>query len=325
MEDSRLVDSSGGAESFRSHDALEQARRVLYEVYGLARFREPSYLRWFYFDNPIGPAIIVNRVDGDCCVAHIAGIPQTYHRAGEERPAVFPLNIAVLPKARGRGLMTEISQECLAVSERRYGDGWLGGMPNAASTPGYTGRLRFRLVRQLPVVACPPIWSSSQVDSHDATPEFLDGRGFAEFTSALSFAPGASWSQRWSGELLRWRLAAPGARYAVHRSQDVAAVTTVAHRGRVPVTVVLKIFAVGTRPPEPRSANTVIAAACRHHRSPVAIYAGFSAVARVLGMPVPRRLRPAPLNLIVRSMRSGAANADEFEFETMELLDFDAF
>ena len=46
----------------------------------------------------------------------------------------------------------------------------------------------------------------------------------------------------------------------------------------------------------------MIAAACRFHRAPYAVYAGFNARVRVRGIQPPRRLQPSPLHLILRSL-----------------------
>jgi hypothetical protein len=68
-----------------------------------------------------------------------------------------------------------------------------------------------------------------------------------------------------------------------------------------------------------------VAAACRYHRAPAAIYAGFSASCEVLGVRLPERYKPAPLNLIVRSARRGFVDAKILEFDSFEFLNFDAF
>ena len=79
----------------------------------------------------------------------------------------------------------------------------------------------------------------------------------------------------------------------------------------------------------------VIAAALSHHRVPVAVYAGFNAHVPVRGIAIPKRIQPAPLNLlfIARDEASQFLGLDLDEagpqapatFDTFELLDFDAF
>jgi hypothetical protein len=92
---------------------------------------------------------------------------------------------------------------------------------------------------------------------------------------------------------------------------------------KVPVCVVLKLL--------PRAgaadrieAGPVIAAACRHHGAPGAVYAGFNARVRVRGVRLPLRLRPVPLNLLYKSL-SDDVPQETFELDTYEFLDMDAY
>jgi hypothetical protein len=220
--------------------------------------------------------------------------------------------------------MAEMSEACFAEATRVHGDAVLVGVPNAGSTPGYTGRLGFRLVRPLPVVVCPPVWPlRAAVGSVVASAEWRESAAFDRLAARLDLTPTDGFSHRWTRELLRWRLGAPGAAYAVHVGSRVALVTCATRHRGVPITVVLKAFRLGTGPKV--AANDVIAAACRHHGTPFAIYGGFSATIRVVGVPVPARFKPSPLNLIVRSLRPGFLDAAAFVFDSFELLDFDAF
>jgi hypothetical protein len=272
----------------------------------------------------VGPAVEINRFDGARPIAHIGGIPQRYHTKGRSIAGVFPLNIAVSASARGRGLMSEISQACFAASIEQFGNGVFVGVPNASSTPGYTGRLGFRFVRPLPVRIVAPFWPSLRgVESVPVTQNYLDSRAFEALVSSFDFSPGDGFSHQWTAELLTWRLSAPHAQYALHTSADLAVVTTSVRHAGVPMCVVVKTFRrLGG---QSALANALVAKACRFHRAPAAIYAGFSSAVRVLGVPLPARLKPAPLNLIVRSMKPSFLNEKEFEFDRFEFFDFDPF
>ena len=68
----------------------------------------------------------------------------------------------------------------------------------------------------------------------------------------------------------------------------------------------------------------MIAAIGRYHRAPMAVYAGFNARVRVRGVRPPRRLQPAPLNLIYRSLTDRAPQHG-FRLDTFEFLDMDAY
>ena len=68
-----------------------------------------------------------------------------------------------------------------------------------------------------------------------------------------------------------------------------------------------------------------MAAACRFHRAPLAVYAGFNSRVRIGGVPVPVRLRPSPLNLILKSFDPAVVDQADFELSTFEFLDGDLY
>ncbi|HEX3595960.1 MAG TPA: hypothetical protein VHU80_12700 [Polyangiaceae bacterium] len=311
------------AEHANERADLNDTARLLHEVFPIAKFADARYLEWFYRQNPVGDAVEIDRAEGDTRLGHVGGIPQEYHSKARTRMSVFPLNLAVLPSGRGRGLMTEMNEACFTEARGRYGIEMMVAMPNAASTRGYTGRLRFRLIGPLPVLLCPPVWPSiAVVESHRVTPEFLAGPEFERLARRLSFAPGAAWSHRWTPELLRWRLGSPAASYAVHADRAAAIVTCVEHRMGIRITVVVKTFGCGAA--RRVGVNALIAAACRFHRSPVGLYAGFSAATHVAGISLPDRFKPAPLNLCVR--RYDDLDDDPApRLDTFESFDFDPF
>jgi hypothetical protein len=305
---------------------LAELGRFLHAVFGVARFQNPRYLNWFYRENPEGKAVEVVRRDANGITGHVAGIHQTYHSATATLNAVFPQNLAVAESARGKGLMMRMNEACFTEWRKVHGDGICVGMPNAASTPGYTTLLGFRAVGPLPVVICPPVWPYlGRVKSTEATSEWRDGPAFRAFADGLDYAPTARLSQRYSPALLRWRLGAPDARYTVHEGRHAAIVSTVSRVRGVPVAVIVKTFRRRTAPRARVPVNGLIAAACRHHLAPAAVYAGFSAVCDVKGVPLPERFKPAPLNLIVRSARRGFIDAATVEFDSFEFFNFDAF
>lgn len=307
---------------------LGETSRLLYDVYSLETFRETRYLTWQYRENPVGRAVEINRYDGQRLVAHMAGVPQTFHRrvGGQDEviPAVILINIAISETARGRGLMTEIGWACFAGAHAQLGDSALIGVPNAASTPGYTGKLKFRLVGQLPVTVLPPVWPSlARIESRAVDDAYLESARFRELLDSVDSEPGSGWSQRWTPEVLAWRMRKPGVRYAIHASNEAVFISTVAHFHGIPVCVIVKTLP--KRGVLVSQGNALAAAACRFHRAPGALYAGFSNRVRFTGVPLLDRLKPAPLNLIVKPSRPGFFDSDAFEFERFEFFDFDAF
>lgn len=302
------------------------------------RFDDATFLRWLYRENPHHPAIEENVDRRGNRVAHLALVPQPWR--DHERSATFVLSVNAVTRS-GLGSMHFVALAAkgtrLAIERKDELGGLIGGIgvTNESSTMPGLHRIGARLITSLPVRAQPRLGRRPRgVESHDLDEAFRASDDFTRLITGLDDAPAHGWTQRWTPEHLRWRLAAPGAGYAVHASDEVLAISTRASAKGVPVAVILKLLPraghVG-----PLSGRSVIAAAVHHHRVPVAIYAGFNANVAVRGVLVPKRIQPAPLNLlfIARDEASQFLGMDlEDEgpqapatFDTYELLDFDAF
>ena len=302
------------------------------------RFDDATFLRWLYRENPHHPAIEENVDRKGNRVAHFALVPQPWR--DHERAATFVLSVNAVTRS-GLGSMHFVALTARgtrrAIERRDELGGLIGGIgvTNESSTMPGLHRIGARLITSLPVVAIPRLVGRGRgVESHDVDDAFRAGDDFERLVQGLDEAPAQGWTQRWTPEYLQWRLAAPGGGYALHADHDVVAVTTRASARGVPVAVILKLLPRGPAP-GPRSARAVIAAALSHHRVPVAVYAGFNAHVPVRGIAIPKRIQPAPLNLlfIARDEASQFLGLDLDEagpqapatFDTFELLDFDAF
>lgn len=319
-------------------DLAPTAALLLREHPDAARFESTEFLHWLYRENPHHPAIEENVDRRGNRVAHLALVPQPWR--DHERSATFVLSVNAVTRS-GLGSMHFVALAAkgtrLAIERKDELGGLIGGIgvTNESSTMPGLHRIGARLITSLPVRAQPRLGRRPRgVESHDLDEAFRATDDFTRLITGLDEAPAHGWTQRWTPEHLRWRLAAPGAGYAVHASDEVLAISTRASAKGVPVAVILKLLPraghVG-----PLSGRSVIAAAVHHHRVPVAIYAGFNANVAVRGVLVPKRIQPAPLNLlfIARDEASQFLGMDlEDEgpqaaatFDTFELLDFDAF
>ncbi len=319
-------------------DLAPTAALLLREHPDATRFESTEFLHWLYRENPHHPAIEENVDRRGNRVAHLALVPQPWR--DHERSATFVLSVNAVTRS-GLGSMHFVALAAkgtrLAIERKDELGGLIGGIgvTNESSTMPGLHRIGARLITSLPVRAQPRLGRRPRgVESHDLDEAFRASDDFTRLITGLDDAPAHGWTQRWTPEHLRWRLAAPGAGYAVHASDEVLAISTRASAKGVPVAVILKLLPraghVG-----PLSGRSVIAAAVHHHRVPVAIYAGFNANVAVRGVLVPKRIQPAPLNLlfIARDEASQFLGMDlEDEgpqapatFDTYELLDFDAF
>ena len=105
-------------------------------------------------------------------------------------------------------------------------------------------------------------------------------------------------------------------------TDELVAITSTDVRFGVRAVAVLKLL-----PRDGRTglrAEAIVSAACRFHKAPYAVYAGFNARVTVRGIQPPRKLQPSPLHLILRSL-SPAIDQDALNLDTFEFLDMDAY
>jgi hypothetical protein len=289
------------------------------------RFGDTRYLEWFYGANPCGPAI-EEHVDDErgTRIAHYAVLPTTYRTPAGPVPFIFTSNVATDPGSRRRGLFREMAERVYPRAAATGAPG-LAGHANDASTAVIVGRFGWGLLRPMPVVVALPLVPPRGVRDVPVGDALLDGAELKELGSDLDWVPVRDWVQSWPYERLRWRLARPDAGYVLHVGPD-ALVVSARDRAplRVPAAVVLKVFPrPGARLPV--RAGRYVTAACRAHRAPICVYAGWNAHATVRGVPVPMRLRPSPMNVVYKSFDEERMPSASFRIDTFELLDGDAY
>jgi hypothetical protein len=139
--------------------------------------------------------------------------------------------------------------------------------------------------------------------------------------------PSSGHATIWSADLLRWRLARPGARYTLHVGSDVVLVSCMTMAGPVRVAVLLK--AILRRQLEGLLPSGPLAAAlARHHRTPFVIHWGANPGIRFSGIRVPRRLQPSPLGIVLHRLSPAGGSRigdDGISLTSFEFLDFDAY
>lgn len=287
------------------------------------RFVDSAYLHWLYDDNPLGPAFQEHVDEDGVRVAHYALIPQRYRDAGGPQPFVFSLNAVSRTGAQRKGYFGVLQLRVWSRA-RDAGTRCGIGVTNARSHRGVQV-MGWRFVGPMPVeVVAPGRGGPARWASHHVTPELLADRTFADATTGLDEQPAEHWTNCWTSEYLRWRLASPnGAAFALHVSDDLLAVSTLSSFKGLPIAVVCKLAPRG-RPTRPIPARSAVTEICRFHRAPAAVYAGFNRWVSLRGVPLPHRLKPAPLNLEVCSL-SDTIGQREFRLDTYEFLDMDAY
>lgn len=287
------------------------------------RFRDDSYLRWLYHENPHGQAYTAHADDDGLRVAHYALIPQEYRDESGSSPFTFSLNAVTRSGIQRKGYFTTLSRQLFAEAADA-GVRVVVGVSNENSTPPVVEKLDWRLYCPLPVVVSPrPLRRPAGWRSVDVTPEYLASDAFGDDVDGLDHPPLRGWTNRYTVEHLRWRLASPnGPGFTLHVGPDLVAVSTKSNAGPVPMAVLCKLLprtaAAG------QSGREAVAVACRHHGAPACVYAGWNSRVRVRGVTPPRRMLPAPLNLIVKSL-DPAIDQDTLVLDSYEFLDMDAY
>lgn len=288
------------------------------------RFVDPTYLHWLYDRNPYGPAYQDHVDDEGRRVAHYGLVPQRYRSRAGTAPFVFSLNAVTRSGGQRKGYFSGL---CRLLWDRARDDGVqvIIGVTNSKSLKPVV-RLGWRCIGPLPVRVVPrPLTRPRGWDSAVVDPALLSSDTFDELATGLDDSPVESWTNSWSADYLRWRLASPngGQPYAVHADHRLVAISTVHPVGPVPVAVVLKLLPRhGAFGPIP--ATEAIAEICRFHGAPAAVYAGWNRHVAVRGVPLVERLKPVPLNLMVHSLTPDIPQPT-FTLDTYEFLDADAY
>lgn len=302
-------------------------QRLLVAELDAARFGDPRYLAWQYDENPRGEAIQEHEDDErGTRVGHYAVVPTRFRTKDGPCRFIFSSNVATDSTTRRSGLFRTMAAR---MYERAAASGApaMVGVGNDASTVVVVERFGWRKLRPMRArVVAPLAWRAARaVESASVTPELLASPRFAEVTDDLDWVPVDGWAQSWDTEFVRWRLSRPDGGYALHVAPDVIAVTVRAPAPlHVPATVLLKVWPRrGARLPV--RTGGLVTAACRHHRTPFCVYAGWNRHAVVRGIPVPQRAQPSPLNVVLKVLDDSVVDAATFSLDTWELLDMDAY
>jgi hypothetical protein len=299
---------------------ISQTAALLADVFPDSDISRPEYLHWLYEQSPFGSVIETNLDDELGRSGHYALVPITLTRDGIDHNAALSLNTAVHERARGGGTFVRLASETIAEARHR-GVETLVGVANANSTPGFVRHLDFKLLTSLPAsVMLPTLGSRRGIRGGWADASAFAGNGPAVNSEPLLVAPETGEARRWTPETLRWRLGRPGVRYALHRTDDLLAVSCRDSRHGIRVAILLKVFA--TSRISHSSQRALVRAVCHFHRAPIALHVGLNDLADFRGIALPERLRESPLNLIYRSLQSEPRPATIKRFE---FLDFDAY
>jgi len=300
---------------------------LLNDVFGFDPPIGLHHLEWYYQANPEGEAA-VGRVDADDRqVGNYALIPIRLLAAdGRTLRLGLGVDLCVHPDARGTGTYRRTVEASYRAGAAAGLDGILG-VANTESAPRMVKTMGWQELAQLPARFLLPRPGSERFTHLRVDDGLLAGGRIDELLPAPTGSPSTGHATVWSAELLRWRLARPGADYVLHVGRDVLLVSTTARVGPVRVAVLLKVLlrrpAAGPLPSGP-----LAAALAAHHRTPFVLHWGANPGVHFTGPRISRRLQPSPLELVLHRFTDdeGSPIGDAgILLTSFEFLDFDAY
>lgn len=268
-----------------SEQYLQQYSRLLSETFNGKTDFSVDYLRWLYAENPLGQAHGFDAWWNDTLAAHYITIPVAYLINGAEHNGLLSLNTATSPQHQGKRLFTQLASATYeAAAEQGYS--FVIGVANANSTPGFTRKLGFTLI-------CP---LEALVGIGNLLPTRPSQQGFV-----------AKHSAAW----LQWRLAKPNAPYFKCRNHFYS---------KTQYPWVHALLGVAHYP------THTFEGIHEHGASALKLWIGLNNQLTKKGifMPIPKALRPSPLNLIIKPLQA-SFDLPQTSDICFNLWDFDAY
>lgn len=252
----------------------------------------PAYLRWLYAENPCGKAIGFDAWSGGELAAHYACIPTRLYLLGKEVDALLAVNTATHPNHRGKGLFVKLASMTYDLGFQE-GHKVVYAVGNSRSTPGGVNKLGWQVI--CPLEARLGFGRQMKIDwemAHET----------------------AQFRRIWDGEQLEWRTRNPlnPIRMVPNRRgyTDIYADTD---KKGISVWGELPFTASNTQGPVPGPVKPIL-------------YMGTSptgSARKKYGVHIPRKLRPAPLNLSLRYL--DLRETERIESACFSFIDFDVY
>ena len=286
-----------------------------------------DHLDWYYRGNPHGRASVGRAYDDGRLVGNYALVPMQFHsRHGPGLRLGLGVDLSTSPDSRGTGAFRRTVEDSYRVGTTDGLDGILG-VANAQSVPRMVETLGWRRLPDYPARLITPLSDSIMTSSHPVDAALLAGSLPDQALPRPTSPPPTGLGTLWTADLLRWRLARPGARYVLHLRDDVSFISTTTLHRRLRVAVLLKVLARQERV-EAVPLRGLAATLARHHRTPLVLYWGVNPLVQSGGVSLPRRLMPSPLNLVLHAFDDDDVprmDVDSVDVTSFEFLDFDAY
>lgn len=274
-----------------AHDDLDEIAGLLQETFPAASYLTARYLDWAYNRSPLGPAAGCSGFEAGRRVAHVVGRRLRARVHGHDERGVLIHHAATRPEHAGAGLFTALVERTLE-SVAAEGCSFAISIVNANSDHAMVHKLGFQPVAHLSVrVGLGPL----------PVPTL---RSDLEFETI------------WDEPVLAWRLGRPDGPYRQQRRGD--------RRLVLAPTGIGGIQAVLGEIPESFAGVSLPDVSRRH---PMRVWIGLDDArdwSRSLYLPVPVRMRPAPLHFTFRDL-SGRGRTLDRTRARIDALDFDPY
>ncbi|WP_103071111.1 GNAT family N-acetyltransferase [Aquimarina sediminis] len=267
--------------------SIKKITNLLKCTFPKARKYTEEFVFWQYASNPVGSMIGYNAFFNGELAAHYALMPVKAMIFGKEEKGLLSLNTATHPEHRGKRLFPILADKTYKEAKDQ-GYGFVIGVANAQSTPGFLKKLDFQFVGMLNAKL-----------------------GWGEIVRKKD-GKEVDYERCWDKASIEWRLSNPELSYKVLNNRVSAATD---HFG---IQAILKDFDQELLIPDIRK---------KQGFRPIKLWIGIDDTIdwkKSFYFDIPLKMRPSPLNLIFKDLTSANRKFD-FSGVRFSALDFDAY
>ncbi len=131
-----------------------ELRRVVFGDLDPVRLKESTW-QWQFRDNPSGEAFCFLAESEGNIVGQYVTIPTRFSIGGKETRLAFSCDTMIHPGYRRQGMFSALARRLYDLLEREVGIKLVWGFPNDQSLPGFTGKLNWRMMPNIPLMVMP--------------------------------------------------------------------------------------------------------------------------------------------------------------------------
>ena len=270
-------------------EELEKLSNLFKRVF--KRNISPDFIKWYYCDNPNGKAITHNIILNNNIIGHYALIPIKIRLYNDEFRAALSVFTAVDKEYRGMYLFNELASKSFEIAKKE-GIKFIVGVSNNLSTKLFIRYFKFKLISQLDV----KIGIGNLKKKNDK----------------------ANFKVLWDSELIKWRLNNPRFNYKSKITEDEFTIYNNKYKF---FSIEIGRFFVKKFPEIKKNL-------LRSKFNLLNLWIGLGSYnwEKTFYFNLPEKLKPAPLNLIIKNLQD-EENEISIEKEKIEfqLMDFDIF